>query len=42
MMIFATWIQAKTNQMRRDSADVQDSLDYNLFILPLDSIQIQD
>ena len=40
--IFATGIQTKTNQMRRDSADVQDSFDYNPFILPLVSIQIQD
>lgn len=40
-MIFATWIQTKTNQVRCDGADVEDSLDSNCFILPLVSIQIQ-
>lgn len=41
-MIFATSIQTKTNQTRRDGADVEDYLDNNPFILPLVSIQIQD
>lgn len=42
MMIFATWIQTKSNQIGHDGADLQDSLDYNPFILSLVSSQIQD
>lgn len=41
-MISVTWIQTKTNQIRHDGADVEDSFDNKPFILPLVCTQIQD
>lgn len=41
-MISATWIQTKTNQIRRDGADVKILWIKTLLILPLVSVQIQD